>query len=427
MGQSVLTPATSRRGGALFCGDVEADRIALAAGTPVYVYNAEVVRDRYRRLTAALAGVPCRVHYSLKANSNRALLGLLRELGSGADVVSGGELFRAQRAGFAPHDILFGGVGKTAQELRDAVQVGVKLINVESEAELRLLDTIAGALGVVAPVGFRINPEVAVENAHVYIATGEKGHKFGIPVRDAVAVGRTAMQLAHVRLIGLDMHVGSQLSNFEAYRTGLQRLAEIAGALRSIGAPLKYVDIGGGLPVRYGSGDADPDLDAYAATVIPVIRSLGLELLVEPGRFFAAAAGVLLTRVLYRKRSGDKEYVITDAGMTELLRPSHYDAYHLIEAARPSGRRAVVDVVGPVCESGDFLALGREMDDVAPGDLVVIHTAGAYGYVMASNYNTRPRAAEVMVDGHRFSIVTARETYDDLVRLEATDPLWRDA
>jgi diaminopimelate decarboxylase len=279
----------------------------------------------------------------------------------------------------------------------------------------------------VAPVGLRINPEVTVEAAHVYIATGEKGHKFGIPVDDALSVARTAMGLTSVRLIGLDMHVGSQLTSFEAYRAGLDRLAELARTLRTMGAPLRYVDIGGGLPVRYGSDDADPDLEAYAGTVVPVIRSLGVDLLVEPGRFLTAAAGVLLTRVLYRKHSGGKDYVITDAGMTELLRPSHYDAYHLIEAAAPSGRRAVVDVVGPVCESGDFLALDREMDDVAPGDLLVIHTAGAYGYVMSSNYNTRPRAAEVMVDGHRFSIVTARETYDDLVRLEQPDPQWRDA
>lgn len=427
MGQGVLTAATSRRDGVLYCGEVESGRIALAAGTPVYVYNAEVVRDRYRRLTSVLAGVPHRVHYSLKANSNRALLTLLRKIGSGVDVVSGGELFRAMRAGYAPRDIIFGGVGKTAQELREAVQAGVKLINVESEPELVLVDAIARELGVVAPVGVRINPEVAVENAHVYIATGEKGHKFGVPVDDALSVARTAMRLSGVRLTGLDMHVGSQLSNFEAYRAGLERLAELAGSLRTSGAPLQYVDIGGGLPVRYGPDDAEPDLDAYANIVVPVIRSLGVELLVEPGRFLAAAAGVLLTRVLYRKHSGGKEYVITDAGMTELLRPSHYDAYHLIEAARPNGRRAVVDVVGPVCESGDFLALDREMDDVAPGDLVVIHTAGAYGYVMSSNYNTRPRPAEVMVDGHRFSIVTARETYDDLVRLEQTDPHWRDA
>ena len=427
MGEGVLTPATARREGALYCGGVPLERVAAEAGTPAFVYNADVVRDRFRRLTAALAGVPSRVHYSLKANANLALLVVLRELGSGVDVVSAGELFRARRAGFDPRDIIFGGVGKTELELRSAVNGGVKLINIESEAELVLLDRIAGEYGAVAPVGLRVNPEVAVENPHAYIATGEKGHKFGIPVDQALPVARIAARLDHVRLVGLDMHVGSQLANFDAYRAGLERLTEIAVALRAAGTTLEYVDIGGGLPVRYGSDDADPDLEAYARAVVPAVRALGVELIVEPGRYFAAAAGVLLARVLYRKHSGGKEYVITDAGMTELLRPSHYDAFHLIEAVRPNGRRAVVDVVGPVCESGDFLALGREMDDVAPGDLVVIHTAGAYGYVMSSNYNSRPRAAEVMVDGARFAVVTARETHDDLVRLEHSEPQWRDA
>ena len=427
MGQGVLTSAFTRRDGVFHCEDVPAERIALAAGTPTFVYSAAAVRDRYRRLTSALAGVAHRVHYSLKANANRALLTLLRELGSGADVVSGGELFLARRAGFAGHDIIFGGVGKTAQELREALQSGVKLVNVESEGELLLLDSIARELGVIAPVGLRVNPEVTVENPHAYIATGEKGHKFGIPVDDAFDVARSAIGLAHVRLLGLDMHVGSQLATLDPYRDGLARLAELASRLASLGTRLQFIDLGGGLPVHYGEGDEEPDLAAFARIVAPVVRSLDAELLVEPGRFFAAASGVLLSRVLYRKRSGGKDYVVADAGMTELLRPSHYDAYHLIEPATAGATRAVVDVVGPVCESGDFLALGREMDDVSPGDLLVIHTAGAYGYVMSSNYNARPRAAEVMVDGHRYAIVTARQSYQDLTRLERTDPDWRDA
>jgi diaminopimelate decarboxylase len=415
--------------GAFLCEDVPAERIAIGAGTPTFVYSAAVIRDRFRRLTAALDGIPHRVHYSVKANSNRAIISLLRELGSGVDVVSGGELFRAQRAGFDGRDIIFGGVGKTAQELREALQARVKMINVESKAELLLLDRVAGELGVQAPVGFRINPEVATVGAgHVYIATGEKGHKFGIPHAEALDVARTAMSLPNIALVGLDMHVGSQLSNFEPYRAGLERLAMLADQFRALGAPLAYIDIGGGLPVAYGDGTAaDPDLEGYTKVVKPALLALGAELLVEPGRFFVAASGVLLTRVLYRKQSGGKQYVICDAGMTELIRPSHYDAYHLIEAAAPSGARVTADVVGPVCESGDFLALAREMDDVAPGDLVVIHTAGAYGYVMSSNYNTRGKAAEVLVDGHRWAVVTARESYDDLVRLEQPHPDWREA
>jgi diaminopimelate decarboxylase len=427
VGQGVLTSAFTRRDGVLYCEEVPAERIARAVGTPTFVYSAAALRDRYRRLTAALATVPHRVHYSVKANASRALLALLRGLGSGVDVVSGGELFRAQRAGFSGHDIIFGGVGKTARELREGLQAGVKLINVESQGELDLLDSIARERGVTAPVGLRVNPEVTVENAHAYIATGERGHKFGIPFDDALDAARATLALPGLRLMGLDMHVGSQLSTLDPYRDGLARLEQLGTRIRALGIQLTYLDVGGGLPVQYGEGDEEPDLDAFARVVGPVVQALGAELLVEPGRFFAASGGVLLSRVLYRKRSGGKDYVVADAGMTELLRPSHYDAFHLIEAATSTGARAVVDVVGPVCESGDFLALGREMDDVSPGDLLVIHTAGAYGYVMSSNYNARPRAAEVMVDGHRFAIVTVRETYEDLVRLEQADPDWRDA
>jgi diaminopimelate decarboxylase len=400
VGEGVLISGFSRRDGALYCEGVSAETIADAAGTPTFVYSASVIRDRYRRLTAALADVPHRVHYSLKANSSCGLLSVLRSEGSAVDVVSGGELYRAQRTGYGGSDIIFGGVGKTAKELREALVAGVKFIN----------------------------PEVTVENLHHYISTGEKGHKFGIPHDEALAVAKTALGLKHIALLGLDMHVGSQLSTFDPYKSGLDRLAELTTKMREIGAPLRYVDIGGGLPVPYGDGDAvDPDLEGYARIVVPAITALGAELIVEPGRFFAAACGVLLARVLYRKHSGGKQYVIADAGMSELLRPSHYDAFHLIEAVTPRGGRSTVDVVGPVCESGDFLALEREMDDVHPGDLIVIHTAGAYGYVMSSNYNARPKAAEVMVDGDRFAVVTARESYDDLVRLEQADPNWRSA
>lgn len=427
MGQSVLTAAFSRRDGAFYCEDVPAEAIAREVGTPAFVYSAAVLRDRYRRLASALAGVKHRVHYSLKANANHAVLSVLRELGSGVDVVSGGELHRALRAGFKGHDIIFGGVGKTGRELREALKAGVKLINVESEAELFLLEAVSRELGVIAPTGFRINPEVTVENPHAYIATGSRGHKFGIPHDEALDLAKAARALEHVELIGLDMHVGSQLATLEPYRAGLERIREIADGLACAGAPIRYVDIGGGLPVRYADGDPEPDLEAFAHAISPVLRGMNAELIVEPGRFFAAASGVLLARVLYRKRSGGKDYVIADAGMTELLRPSHYDAYHLIESAKPNGGRAVVDVVGPVCESGDFLAQDREMDEVEPGDLLVIHTAGAYGYVMSSNYNARPKAAEVMVDGARFALVTARESYDDLVRLEQAHPEWRDA
>lgn len=423
----VLTEPFGARDGAFCCEDVSAEAIALAAGTPTFVYSASAIRERYQRLTSALKDARARVHYSMKANGNRAIIRLLRELGSGIDVVSGGELAKAIKAGFRPHDIVMGGVGKTATELREAIHVGVKLINVESREELVMLNAIAKEMGFVAPVGLRVNPEVTVTNPHAYIATGERGHKFGIPHVEAVAVAKEAIAMKNVELLALDMHVGSQLATMEPYRDGLSRLKELAAQIRAAGARLKYIDIGGGLPVVYQDGDSEPDLDGYASIVGKVIRELGVDLIVEPGRFFTGASGVLLTRVLYRKASGGKQYVIVDAGMNDLIRPSHYDSYHKIEAVRPSGTRVLADVVGPVCETGDFIALDREVDDVQPGDLVVVHGAGAYGYVMSSNYNARPRAAEVMVDGHRFAIVTARESYDDLMRLELEDPNWRDA
>ncbi len=415
-----------RRDGVLYAEGVDADRLAHEVGTPAYVYSAGVVRDRYTRLTAALADAPHRVHYSLKANACRGILEVLRQAGSGVDVVSGGELFKALRAGFRGEDILFGGVGKQAHELREAIHAGVKLINVESEAELRMVSAIAEELGRPATVGLRINPEVDVKNAHAYIATGEKGHKFGIPIGDAEAVGRLALTLPHLTLAALDMHVGSQLHSFEAYRAGTERLVELSLRLRKAGAPIRYLDAGGGLPVPYDD-ESEPDLRAYGAIVTAAANTLGAELLVEPGRFFVAAAGVLLTRVLYRKASGAKQYLICDAGMTELLRPSHYDAFHRIEPVQPRAGRIVADVVGPVCETGDFLALDRELPDVGPGDLLAIHTTGAYGYVMSSHYNARPRVREVLVDGARWAVVTEREDYEDLVRLEAASPVWRNA
>lgn len=416
----------AQRDGALHCEGVPLERIAHEVGTPAYVYSAGIVRDRYHRLDAALAAAPHRIHYSLKANASRGILGVLRAAGSGVDVVSGGELFKALRAGFAPDEILFGGVGKQERELREAITAGVKLINVESAAELMLVSHLADEIGAVANVGLRVNPEVQVKNPHHYIATGEKGHKFGIPIDEAESVGRLALSLPNVSLQALDMHVGSQLETFEAYEDGAARLVELSISLRKAGADLRYLDAGGGLPVPYDN-EEEPDLASYGRIVTEAANTLGVELLVEPGRFFVAAAGALLMRVLYRKPSGDKTYVICDAGMTELLRPSHYDAYHRIDAVAPRAGTIKADVVGPVCESGDFLALDRELQAVEPGDLLAVRTAGAYGYVMSSTYNARSRVAEVLVDGARWAVVTARETYEDLVRLEATSPLWRDA
>jgi diaminopimelate decarboxylase len=425
MGQGVLTAGFRRTDGALQCEGVPIERIARAVGTPVYVYSSAVIRDRYARLDAMLAPVPHRVHYTLKANSNRSILRLLRSLGAGAEVVSGGELERALHAGYSGDDIVFGGVGKTEDELHEALSAHVMLINAESEAEVRRIDALAGDAGIVAPVGLRVNPELDLHAAHEYIKTGEKGHKFGIPFGDVLNVARTAASLPNVELLGLDMHLGSQLSRIEPYRAGTERLMELHKAMCTAGiSTIRYVDIGGGLGVRYDS-EQPPDLQRFAKLVLPLISSTKLTLLMEPGRFIVGNAGALVATVLYRKKNGGKEYVVTDAGMTELLRPSHYGAFHRIEAVRDRAEQIVADVVGPVCESGDFLALDRRIADVKPGDQILVFDVGAYGYVMASNYNARRRAAEVLVDGDRHAVITQRETYDDLMRLEVDEPSWR--
>jgi diaminopimelate decarboxylase len=429
MGESVLSAGFVRADGELACDGVSLDSIARSVGTPAYVYSAPLIREQYGRLARALAPVPHRIHYSAKANSARGILTLLHSLGAGVDIVSGGELYRALAAGFSGADIVFSGVGKTERELAEALDAGVLLLNVESEGELRLLERVASEKGVVAPVALRVNPEVMVDTPHRYTRTGERGHKFGIPYAKALEVGRLAESLPHIRLAGLDMHIGSQVSQLDPYRDGMRKLLELLDDLRSAAGgaeSVRYLDIGGGLAVTYES-EAPMDVEAFAEAVIPSVSESGLTLIVEPGRFLVGNAGVLLTRVLYRKRSGDTEYIITDAGMNDLLRPSHYNAYHAIAAVRPDGGRVVADVVGPVCESGDFFALGREVDDVKPGELLVIQSSGAYGYSMASTYNSRPRPVEVLVDDGRFAVITERERYEDIVAREVEAIEWRDA
>lgn len=399
--------------------------IAEACGTPAYVYSLAVLRERYRALQGALAAVPHRIQYSLKANSCAVLLRELRSLGAGADVVSGGELYRALRAGFDPARVVFGGVGKTATELEQALDAGVFLFNVESEGELVLLDGLASLKGVRAPVGIRVNPHLRIPTPHEYTRTGEPGQKFGFPLESAGAALHLARTLAHVELVGLDMHVGSQVSELDTFAQGVERLLELCEVARTAGVEtLRYLDIGGGLSVPY-EGEGRPDLSSYADIVASAARRSGLEIIVEPGRFLVAECGVLLTRVLYRKASSGRTILVTDAGMTELIRPSHYRAYHHIEPLSVRGGSLVGDVVGPVCESGDFLALERPLPDVLPGDILAVFTVGAYGYCMASNYNSRTRPCEVVVDGGRYAVATRRESYEDLVRLEAPELEWR--
>ena len=430
MGKGVLTaashtPSAAGAARAARCEDVDLEQLARSVGTPAYVYSAEHIREQYRRLGAALSAVRHRLHFSVKANSSLGILALLRDLGAGVDIVSGGELERARRAGYSGRDVVFSGVGKTEQELREALSADVLLFNVESEAELRQLDRIAQQIGRAAPVALRVNPEVTVDTPHPYTRTGERGMKFGIPYDEALDVARRAVRMPGIALRGVDMHIGSQVTALDPYEEGMRRMLEIIAALRELGCrDLEFLDIGGGLAVTYDS-EVPTNPEAFAAAIVPQAIASGLTLLVEPGRYLVGNGGVLLTRVLYRKRSGGREYVITDAGMNDLLRPSHYQAYHHISAVRPNGSSETYDVVGPVCESGDFFALNRTMDAVNEGDLLMVHSAGAYGFVMASNYNSRPRPPEILVEGDRYAIIRERESYEDLVRHERVTPEWR--
>ena len=428
MGEGVLTSGLWRRAGELICDEVSLTGIADAVGTPTYVYSAAGIRAAYSRLAAALTGLPVHIHYAMKANSNLALLRVVRDCGAGVDVVSSGELHRARMAGFAGSQIVFAGVGKTRADLEYALDAGVGCVNVESEEELELLSTVADSRGAVAPVSLRINPGVVnVTAGHAYIATGEAGTKFGIPLGRGLAVAHRAASLPGIALIGLDMHIGSQIAELSAFADAQQRLRALLDAVRAAGiATVRMIDVGGGFPVAYFDGEPVADLDGFARVLRQTFGDASVHLIVEPGRFLVAESGVLLTRVLYRKESGSKHFMIVDAGMNDLLRPSHYEAHHEIEPVMPSTDDMVrVDVVGPVCESGDFLALDRSMPDVGGGTLLAVRNAGAYGYVMSSTYNSRPRPAEVLVDGERWGVVTARESLDDLVRSEHMHPEWR--
>ncbi len=426
VGQSVLmSEGYVRHDGALFCEEVALETIAERVGTPVYVYSARVIRSRYERLANALKGLPVHVHYSVKANSSLAILGILRSLGAGVDIVSGGELHRALTVGFAGQDIVFSGVGKTDVELERAVRAGVRSINVESEGELHALNAIATRLDAVVPVALRVNPDIAVDTPHKYTRTAERGMKFGIPHDTILSVARTMVAMPNLRLAGLAAHLGSQIGEAAPYALAATELVRLKRQIESEGlAKITSLDLGGGLGVTYHE-EAAPDLAAYAEALGIAACEPGVEILVEPGRFMVADSGVLLTRVIYRKRSGGKDIVITDAGMNDFIRPSLYESRHAIESVSSDNAAALrANVVGPVCESGDFFANDRMITNVAPGELLVLRTAGAYGYSMASNYNSRPRPAEVLVDGDRFAVITQRESDADLTRRETLAPEW---
>ena len=404
-------------------GKVPLGTIAESVGTPVYAYNVEVIRDRYRRLDAAFAAVPHHIHYAAKANSTLAVLRLFRDLGAGADIVSAGELARCLTAGFSPERIVFSGVGKTDAELEAAVANEVGAIHVESLDELAILGAIAERQGRAVRVGIRVNPDVLTET-HPFISTGQHGIKFGVPMDQVDEAVHRVTEHPGLRLTTLAMHLGSQLLDLEPYAAGVRRLVEWVVELQQRGIEtLNIVDIGGGLGIRYFD-ERPPEPEALAAVLVPLLLPTGLTVHLEPGRFLVGSAGILLTRVLYRKHSGGKAFLVVDCGMNDLVRPSRYGAYHDIVELRPRGGEAVsVDVVGPVCETGDFLALDRALPPVERGDVLAVLGAGAYGFVMASSYNSRPRPPEVLVDGERWGVARQRETVEDLIRGETVAPL----
>jgi diaminopimelate decarboxylase len=408
------------RNSVLHCEDVALDRLAEEVGTPAYVYSRATLTQHYRAFTSALESVPHRVCFAVKANSSLAVLNVLARLGAGFDIVSGGELERVLRAGGAPEGIVFSGVGKTAAEMRRALQVGIHCFNIESGSELMLLNRVAGEMGVRAPVSIRVNPDVDART-HPYIATGLRENKFGVEVDAAMELYQVAAGMDHLEIRGVGFHIGSQLTSLTPFTDALTRVLALADKLDAEGIALKHIDVGGGLGVRYRD-EAPPRPAEYAAAIREVLAGRPLKVLLEPGRAIAANAGVLLTRVQFLKHTEHKDFAIVDGAMNDLIRPALYGAWQEIVPVRPRfGLERIYDVVGPVCETGDFLGRERELT-LAEGDLLAVRSAGAYGYVMAGNYNSRPRPPEVMVDGDRYQIVNRREQVDHLMMRESMLP-----
>jgi len=405
-------------GGQLTVEGVTLAGIAEAVGTPVYVYARSAFTGALAELDAAFADRRRLICYSVKTCANLSLLKLVAESGFGADIVSGGELFKALKAGVAPGRVVFSGVGKTEREMAEALGAGIMMFNVESAAELEVLSRVAAQSGRRAPVALRVNPDVDPQT-HPYIATGLKASKFGVPHDEALELYRRAAADPHLRVVGLDCHIGSQLTSTAPFVAAAERLRDLALELRRAGISLEYLDLGGGLGICYND-EEPPAAAAYAAALRPVLDSLpNLTVVLEPGRRVAGPSGALVVKVLYTKRNGPRRFVVVDGAMNDLARPSLYGAYHAIRPAiRSEGPAEEADVVGPICESGDFLARERPLPQVARGDILAVMDAGAYGFSMSSNYNARPRAAEVLADNGDFRIIKPRETYDDLIRGE---------
>jgi diaminopimelate decarboxylase len=409
------------RHGRLHCEGVPMATLVDAVGTPAYVYSKAALLESYGAYDTAFKDVPHTICYAVKANSNLGVIATLAKAGAGADIVSGGELHRALRAGVPSRRIIFSGVGKTRDEMRDALKADILMFNVESLSELRVLDEVAREMGTRAPVALRVNPDVDPQT-HKYISTGLKTSKFGIPYTQALAAYEQAAKLPGLHVVGAQMHIGSQLTKSSPFADATARIGALVKTLRERSIEISIVDVGGGLGIRYHD-ETPPSHAEYATVLLPALKELGVTVLLEPGRSIVGNAGALLTRVLYHKTTDAKNFVVVDAAMNDLIRPAFYDSYHEIlpvTEARAGADKETADVVGPICESGDFFAKDREMPRPEEGDLLALMSAGAYGFVMASNYNTRPRPVEVLVDGDRYTIVRRRETFEDLVAGETT-------
>jgi diaminopimelate decarboxylase len=402
----------------LYCEDVPLADIAKAAGTPAYVYSSGIILENYRAYDEAFEDLEHTVCYAVKANSSLGILSLLARAGSGFDIVSAGELFRVLKAGGDPKKVVFSGVGKTAGEVEYALCKGIHSFNCESEAELALIDALAGRLGIKAYFAVRVNPDVNAAT-HPYIATGMRDHKFGVDISEVEAVYERARSLGNLIASGVSCHIGSQLLDTDPTMEAADKMLALVERLRAAGHSIRHVDFGGGLGIAYDSGQATPEIRAFIGKLRQKAEGRGLAVMVEPGRSIVGPAGVLVTRVLYRKRTPKKEFVVVDAAMNDLIRPALYQSHHEIVPLRKSDRAPILaDVVGPVCETGDFLARGRQVADAAPGDLLAVCTAGAYGFALSSNYNSRPRPPEILVSGGQWRTIRTRETLEDLVRGE---------
>ncbi len=406
------------RGDALYCEDVPIENIAADLGTPLYLYSLKTLENHFRAFESAFSEVNHLICFSAKANSNIAILRIFTRMGGGVDVVSGGELFRAIKAGARPDRIVYSGVGKRPDEIEYALELPILMFNVESSQELVLMDRIAGKMKTQAPVALRVNPDVD-PHTHPYISTGLKKNKFGINIQKSLEEYRLAGSMANVRVIGVSCHIGSQLTEVGPFVEAVQRVKDLIRSLRAEGMTIRYLDMGGGLGITYDQ-EEPPHPVEYAKALLNELKGIDCTLILEPGRVIVGNAGTLVTKVLYTKAGDEKNFVIVDAAMNDLIRPSLYGSYQRIQPVlRKNGPEMVADVVGPICESGDFLAKDRKLPEMAPGELLAVMSAGAYGFSMSSNYNSRPRAAEVLVAGDKFHVIREREDYDDLIRGEA--------